>query len=187
MATQKQKAANRLNAGRSTGPKSEAGRRRSAVNARRHGLTSSVESSDSGSHIPEIAKLLKEEGLSLEVAQELARRIVQYERNVAYQRECFIDQLANKPLGRVVTDEAQESLDLAQMLIQARTLGKVVIPGIDEKLSKEMEQFFGKVGERQVRAATRDAERELKSADRYLRRAANQMIKQLRGLEPTID
>lgn len=187
MASPRQKAANRLNAAHSTGPKSEAGRRRSAVNARRHGLTSSVESSDSGGQIPEIATLLKEDGLSLEVAHEIARRIVQYERNVAYQRERFIDQLANKPLGRVVTDEAKESLDLAQMLAEARTLGKVVIPGIDEKLSKELEQFFGRVGERQVKAATRDAELELKSADRYLRRAANQMIKQLRGLDPTAD
>jgi hypothetical protein len=39
MATERQRAANRQNASKSTGPKSEGGKRRSSQNARRHGLT----------------------------------------------------------------------------------------------------------------------------------------------------
>ncbi|MGE4609830.1 MAG: hypothetical protein AAED33_00225 [Paracoccaceae bacterium] len=39
MTTERQKATNTANAKKSTGPKSSAGRKRSANNARRHGLT----------------------------------------------------------------------------------------------------------------------------------------------------
>src|SRR5580658_3539589 len=42
MATEEQIAANRLNAQSSSGPKTEAGRNRSRMNARRHGLTGQV-------------------------------------------------------------------------------------------------------------------------------------------------
>lgn len=42
MSTEKQQEANRLNALKSTGPKTEAGKKRSALNACRHGLTAQV-------------------------------------------------------------------------------------------------------------------------------------------------
>ena len=82
-----------------------------------------------GVHVPDIALLLQAEGYDPFKANQLARKIAEYERNVAYQRERFLNSLSG------ITPDP-------------------VLPS---------------------------ATQALKNADRHLRRAANQMIKQLRG------
>jgi hypothetical protein len=62
MATEKQVAANRANARRSTGPKTEAGKRKSSQNAYQHGLSSSeLPNSSSTAVVQTIVRALLEE------------------------------------------------------------------------------------------------------------------------------
>lgn len=62
MASAKQVAANRLNALRASGPKTEEGKRRSAVNAHKHGLTQPVQVSEFGRHLEAVEALLLGDG-----------------------------------------------------------------------------------------------------------------------------
>lgn len=96
MTSPKQQAANRRNARRSTGPKSEVGRRIAAVNALKHGLSSPVDSTTWGSKVADVEVLLKSEGLGSAETRELARRLVDFERNVDYQRQRFLGELSGE-------------------------------------------------------------------------------------------
>lgn len=180
MTSLKQKAANRRNGLRSKGPVTEAGRIRSSINARKHGLTASIEATAWGAGIDAVETLLADEGLSPAECHELARRIVQFERNLAYRRERF-EEIA-KPVKEVVPDKAVEDLALAAMISDVRSRGQEKFHRLNKPLARDLQKFFEQTAARLIRMATRDAVQELKNSDRYLRRASNQLIKQLKGL-----
>lgn len=180
MTSLKQKAANRRNGLRSKGPVTEAGRNRSSINARKHGLTSSIETTAWSSGIDAVETLLADEGLSLAERHELARRIVQYERNLAYRRERF-EEIA-KPIKEVVPDKALEDFALAAMISDVRSKGQEKFHRLNKPLARDLQKFFEHTAARRIRQATQAAVRELKNSDRYLRRASNQLIKQIKGL-----
>jgi len=81
------RAANRRNAQLSSGPRSEQGKRRVSLNALRHGLSSPVAPDFVGRRYPQLIELLlREEGLEEGSAQELSRKIFEYERGEAHGR-----------------------------------------------------------------------------------------------------
>jgi hypothetical protein len=81
MTSPKQKAANRLNAAKSTGPKSKEGMRTASLNAVKHRLSLPVSELNFGQEIADVAALVREECTCDNQARELARRIIDYERN----------------------------------------------------------------------------------------------------------
>jgi hypothetical protein len=81
MTSPKQKAANRLNAAKSTGPKSKEGIRTASLNAVKHRLSLPVSELNFGQEIADVAALVRDECTSDYQARELAKRIIDYERN----------------------------------------------------------------------------------------------------------
>jgi len=77
MATERQIAANRRNARRSTGPRSRAGKKRASRNSYRHGLSSGVATSaEFAKHVETLARKIAgcgADAVSLEVARAVAR------------------------------------------------------------------------------------------------------------------
>ena len=128
MASAKSQAANQRNAQHSSGPKTDEGKRRSAVNAMRHGLTVSIESSAWAHHLQSLETLLESDGLNQPEARDLALCILNYERNAEYQRERYLKSECSK--------------------------------------------------EEQMWAAPCNMQRELRNANRHLKRAANQLTSQ---------
>jgi len=122
MTSAKRHAANQRNAQRSSGPRTDEGKRRASVNAMQHGLTTSVESSPWALLLQSVEVLLQSDGLEKSQASDLALCILNYERNVQYQRDHYL-------------------------------------------------------------GLRRDGQYKPGHAGRYLRRAANQLIKQCRGLK----
>lgn len=182
MTTPKQKAANSRNAQSSTGPKSGAGRRRAAVNALKHGLSAPVDSTPWGSKVADLEVVLKSEGLGPTETRELARRLVDFERNIDYQRQRFLRELSGEARQPIMPEGAQKDFEVAGQIAYLRGSKQTHLLDMDRPLAREMQKFFEQTASRQVREANRDAVRELKNSDRYLRRAANQLIKQLKSL-----
>ena len=179
----KQTSANRRNALRSTGPKSLDGKRRSAVNATRHGLTAPLEHSDWAPHLKTLTSILEEgEGLSTGDAYELARRIVEYERNVHYQRERFEMMMQGKAPGLELSPLAFKSLDIKSLVAAQLASGAVKKHDDDYEellLMAEMCKFMYCCELKQAKKVFKER---VGNADRYLRRSANQLIKQFRSL-----
>ena len=97
-----QRQANRRNALRSTGPKSLAGKRRASTNARLHGLSGAGELSTLDPLLGQLSALVTQDRLDPVRAQDIALKIISYERNQAYQRELFLQaQEANHSGGEV--------------------------------------------------------------------------------------
>ena len=81
MTSPKQKASNRLNAIKSTGPRTKQGIRSASLNAVKHRLSLPVNEHTFATEIQAVAALVREECISDHQARELAKRIIDYERN----------------------------------------------------------------------------------------------------------
>lgn len=175
MASAKQLAANRCNAQHSSGPKSEQGKRRSAINALRHGLTVSVELSALAVHLPQLQAWLQAEGLQPSQARELALRILDYERNMQHLQSVFkVEQETTSPRPQAAED--------FQSAAQVREWAEDPALGFSRAERGHLRQL-GKIIERAGKHEIQDAERQLQRADRHYRRAANQLLKGLRNLD----
>ena len=116
MTSQKQRIANTRNSLLSRGPKSEVGQRRSALNAFKRGLTASVELTPWGEKVAVLEVLLKTDGINASHANDLARRLLDYERNVEYQRRRFREKMMGSGDEPVISQMAQNNLDIAAQI-----------------------------------------------------------------------
>ena len=175
MASVKQLAANRRNAQHACGPKSEQGKRRSAFNALRHGLTVPVELSALAVHLPQLQALLQAEGLQPSEARDMALRILDYERNVQHL------QIVLQGDGQTSSASLQAGKDF-QSAAQFRGLAQDTALGLSRAARGQLLQL-GKIIEGAGKLQLQAAERQLQRADRHYRRAANQLLKGLRSLD----
>jgi hypothetical protein len=81
MTSAKQKAANRANSLKSTGPQTAQGLRQASLNAVKHRLSLPVSEHSFGEEIAAVAAMVRDECASDHQAKELAKRIIDYERN----------------------------------------------------------------------------------------------------------
>jgi hypothetical protein len=179
VANPRQRAANRANARKSTGPKTGWGKARSALNSTKHALTQKIDASPWGEYLTILTDLLLKDGIDFAKAHELAKRILDYERNLEHQRKSFLDLKEGKGLRYETPMGALTDIYVAHVLDQASERKK---PIFDEKLDKEIAKFFRSVVTKEMRDAKRESEREVRNTDRYYRRSANQLIKYLQTL-----
>ena len=179
MVSPRQRAANRANARKSTGPRTSWGKSRSSLNSTKHALTQTIDASPWGEYIKTISDLLLVEGIDPTKAYELVKKILDFERNLEHQRKRFLDLKEGKALQYETPIGALTDVYVAGVLGQASASKK---PIFDEKLDKEMAKFFRSLATKEVRDAKREAERDVRNADRHHRRSANQLIKCLERL-----
>ena len=84
MVSAKQRAANRVNSLKSTGPRSDEGKFRAKLNAAKHGLSLPVDERLFADQIKSIAQLIMDDCETDAQAAELAKRIIDFERNEAF-------------------------------------------------------------------------------------------------------
>lgn len=179
MASTKQLAANRRNAHLSTGPISPAGKRRSAINARRHGLTTPIELSEHAQHLAGIASMIQAEGHEAHLSMNLAKCILDFERNVQHMQTLICtDAVGVLP-----------SVDSSETVRQERIMLEEVNAKITEKVVYRSRQFnfllnaTAQLHRSLIKRHISNAAKNWGYADRHYRRAANQLLKKLRNLQ----
>ncbi len=185
MTSLRQRVSNRLNALRSTGPRTASGKRQSSVNATYHGLTVPVELSPWAAHLESLAVLLLSEGLSETESRQMALSILDYERNLEHQRRLF---MLHKEPGSLEIDletlsqEQQDYPWFEQYGVMDRE-GHYIGFGIPmAKIIRKMQRDFVRGRIRYARQGVREARQDLHRTDRHLRRSANQLTRRCRGL-----
>ena len=186
MTSPKQRAANRANALKSTGPKSELGRRRAAVNATQHGLSLPIDTRIYKKEIAAVTRLIRDECESDDQATELAKRIIDFERNEAYLMklgdEFPMEELKawtiSSPRMRlnhlIQTHRNKERASITFTTPNKKPKGKErtdEIKFIEDFIKLQNKVLIGKV---------RSNERKLDSSARYQKRAINQLVKGVR-------
>jgi hypothetical protein len=186
MTSSKQRAANRANALKSTGPKSELGRRRAAVNATQHGLSLPIDTRIFKKEIAAVTRLIRDECESDDQATELAKRIIDFERNEAYLMklgdESPMDELKAWTISSprmqlnhlIQTHRNKERATITFTTTNKKPKGKERTDEI-----KFIEDFI-KLQDKVLLGKVRSNERKLDSSVRYQKRSINQLVKGVR-------
>lgn len=193
MATDRQVQANRANAKRSSGPRSDRGKRAVALNAIKHGLSmplsSALGQADGQDHpaLQVITELIAPECTSPEAARRIASSILEFERNEIAQREFFMSccvEPQGLPAGAELVeavrqrypeyDMLQDAMD-EELLLSARPDRRWIAKGM--KIMQNLQQEFIQAHQQEQTEAVK----RWKSSQRYLKRAANQLAKALRA------
>jgi hypothetical protein len=190
-ASPQKRQANRRNALKSTGPRSRRGKQSSSLNALRHGLSGGADLRLNDPDVSSISALIELDGVEPRQATELAIKIIDYEKNLAYQRQ-LLDGLALQSLpepniqallkvsfGReieMLDDIAEEEFELK---------GRYNLR--DLKFVAMMKLKMTRMVLRPYRQRQREHAKGVANSVRYLKRSGNQLIKSLKGLRITRD
>jgi hypothetical protein len=172
MSSLRKRQANRANALRSTGPKTSAGRSKVAENAVKHGLSVPLAKEDLHGLVSKIAQLIVErDQIDSDTARELAFKIVDFERTSAYERQQMMGTQGATGRGLIPPIGGNAFVHLPTM---ERWLAHN--EASDEYgLYKSAARGLGRIQAEQRKKVGQ-------ATLRYNKRAANQLIKALRGL-----
>ena len=188
MTSPKQRAANKANALNSTGPKSVLGKRRASVNATKHALSLPIDERAFEVELRSVAALIRDDCASDTQAIELAKRIIDYERNEAFlikQSEfdvnAEIKDWAMDPhrfalYGLVQQHENKERVPVTFTTPNKRPKGKERTEEI-----KFIEDFL-KLQDKVMLGRARDQQTKLTNSQRYQKRAINQLVKGVKAI-----
>jgi hypothetical protein len=183
--------ANRRNALRSTGPKSAEGRMRSSNNSLDHGLSVPVALDFHDPLLESIVQMVAQEGLDLHTATELTLKIVEYERNLAYQLELFEQQsfIAShmQPSSRVEEERGVRAMfgtgiDMFDDYVDWERFNNRPISRKDQKIIVNSKLKMHNLWQRMHKRKQKDKAKQAATSLRYLKRSSNQLIKALKAL-----
>jgi len=177
VATEKQIAANRRNARRSTGPRSGAGKERVSRNSYRHGLTGGAASNAKRSeHIERLARKIAG-NITDVIRLQCARAIAQAEFDLAQVRRVKVALISRvMAFGEVEKPATFQSLGEIKQFFKGLDRGELIVPERVEGPAMPTTE-----PERSAEAARR-ALPELVKLDRYERRAAVQRERAIRTM-----
>jgi len=168
MASERQIAANRRNARKSTGPRSAEGRKRASRNAYRHGLTLSIAST--AAFAKQLDKLVREiAGDSKDaIMLERAREIAQAELDLARVRRAKVALIERaSAFGELDPAQAFSTVTEIKRFFNALDRGRLIVPKPTDPSATMPSQEPDRTAE-----AVRRVLPELRKLDRYERRAA---------------
>jgi hypothetical protein len=186
----KQRAANRANSLKSTGPKSEEGKFRAKLNSAKHGLSLPIDERVFADQIKRIVPLIRADCSTDTQAQELAKRIVDFERNEAFLQDFKEDELHDEIIAwgldprRLRLARLANSLRAKQPVSITFTLPQkdrpVTLKGKERTEELKFIEDFLKIQDRSMQGRVKRAKDAQLSALRYQKRAINQLVKCVR-------
>lgn len=192
MVSAKQRAANRANALKSSGPRSEEGKFRAKLNASKHGLSLPVDERVFADQIKGIAQLIRDDCDTEAQAMELAKRIIDFERNEEL-LQSFNEKALHDELKAWGFDS--RTIELQQLAQAHRNKQKVAttftLPQKDypvklkgKKRTEEIKflEGFLRLESNAILGRIRAGKNSQLSALRYQKRAINQLVKGVRAV-----
>lgn len=175
--------ANRANAQLSTGPATRLGRLRSSRNSTTHGLSRPIDPAAVGPLLNQVGEVLISEGFDPCQAQEIALKILDYERNIALQREIHQRRVAGTLVDAIGIADHVYELEPMMVSLEEFAAERLLpdIPEYEESL-REGAKWLVQRSRQRVSRQVRFERRRAPESIRYLRRASNQLIKALRRL-----
>lgn len=188
MTSYKQRAANKANALKSTGPKSDLGKRRASVNATKHVLSLPIDERVFEAEIRAVVALIRDDCDSDTQATELAKRIIDYERN-----EAFLIKQSEVDVNAEIKDWAMDPhrFALNGLVQQHENKERVPVtfttPNKRPKGKERTEEIkfiedFLKLQDKVMLGRARDQQAKLTNSQRYQKRAINQLVKGVRAI-----
>jgi len=183
--------ANRRNALRSTGPKTQVGRRRSSLNSLSHGLTVPLQVGVHDPLVVSIVGMIEQEGLDSQTGFELAAKILEYERNLTYQRALYLQDPLVGLSYQLPTQQEQAQgvrelfgteIDLFDDYLDCERFNKRQVPDKDLKFIFNSKLKMQKLWIRMDSKRQKDKIKQATDSLRYLKRSSNQLMKTLKSL-----
>jgi hypothetical protein len=186
----RQRAANRANSLKSSGPRSEEGKFRAKLNAFKHGLSLPVDERVFADQIKVIAQMIRDDCGTDAQAAELAKRIIDFERNEAFLQDFNEDELHDEIIAWGLEPRRLKLARLANALRAKQPVSiTFTLPQKDRPLTlkgkerteelKFIEDFL-KIQDRSMLGRVKRAKDSQLSALRYQKRAINQLVKGIR-------
>ena len=192
MLSPKQRAANRANALKSTGPRSNEGKFSAKLNATKHGLSLPVDGLLLADQIQTISALISDDCGADVQANELARRIIDFERNEAflsdYDEQDVEDEIKSMGLnpGRMVVSQLLQAHRNKQAVSTTLTVPQkphaVKLKGKERTEEVKFLEGFLRLQDKVLLAKVRSSKNSQISALRYQKRAINQLVKGIRAV-----
>ena len=188
MTSAKQRAANRANSLKSTGPQSVDGKRRASLNAAKHRLSLPVDENLFDKEIAEISRLVRADCSNDAQAVELTRRIIDFERNQTFLMNQNVEQVQDEITAWGLSPQRLEMAALIQDHKNKNAVSVTFTTTNKRPKGKErteeikfIEDFL-KLQDRVHLYKYRTAQKGKLSALRYQKRATNQLIKGVRAV-----
>jgi hypothetical protein len=184
--------ANRRNAAKSTGPQSAEGKRIASLNAMRHGLTSRASIESNHPSVRELSDLISAEIGDHTAGQQIACKIIEFERTLHAQHQVALAQsrdengYRNEEHANRLTAEMRSATDIFNMGERNRKNKDLRTFEREEmEVFAEAGKLFQSIVVRQAKDMDREAVEQALALRRYFKRASNQLIKAiLRLAEP---
>jgi hypothetical protein len=177
MASERQIAANRRNARKSTGPRSGAGKKRASRNAYRYGLTLNITSAAFAKQLDKLVREIAGDSKDA-IVLERTRAIAQAELDLARVRRAKVSLIERAcAFGELDPPQAFSTVTQIKRFFNALDRGKLILPKPSDSSATMPSQEPDRSTE-----AIRRALPELRKLDRYERRAAARRDRALLGI-----
>ena len=183
MTSPKQKAANRLNAIKSTGPRTQDGIRSASLNAVKHRLSLPVTEQFFGEEIAAVTALVRAECVSDHQAKELAKRIIDFERNEQFLRDFNTDEAEAELKAWMYCAPRFELIQLVkahenkQKAWVTFTTSNKKLKGKERVEEMQFIKGFMRIQDRSLLGNIAREKSKQSAAIRYQKRATNQLVK----------
>lgn len=154
-----------------------------------HGLSVIAQMGISDPLLTQLTGMIAEKGINTFLAQEIANRIVSYERNQAYQRKFFLQLQHPNRTENTVHEGMPKSfgteLDLMADFLDEQRYLVDRIKKSDLNFVINTQHKMLKLTLTQLKQQEAEHAKQVRNSVRYLKRSGNQLIKSLKGLRPT--
>jgi hypothetical protein len=188
MTSPKQKAANRLNAIKSTGPRTTEGTRKASLNAVKHRLSLPVSEQLYGKEIAAVAALVRDECTSDRQAKEFAKRIIDYERNEQFLLDFNTDEVDAELKAWMYCAPRFELIQLAKAHENKQkawitfTTSNKKPKGKERVEEMQFIKGFMRIQDKTLVGNIKREKNKQSAAIRYQKRATNQLVKAVHHL-----